>query len=60
MVEPLARAAAAIGADGFFFETHPHPDQSPSDGANMIPLSEFEAVAERIMTIWETVRTFSA
>ncbi len=60
MVEPLARAAAAIGADGFFFETHPHPDQSPSDGANMIPLSEFEALAERIMAIWETVRTFSA
>ena len=37
MVEPLARAAVATGADGLFFETHPDPDRSPSDGLNMIP-----------------------
>ena len=41
MVEPLARAAVAIGADGLFFETHPQPDRSPSDGPNMIPLDQF-------------------
>src|SRR5262249_44060947 len=37
MVEPLARAATAVGIDGLFFETHPNPDRSPSDGPNMIP-----------------------
>ena len=36
MVEPLARAATAIGVDGLFFETHPDPDRSPSDGPNMV------------------------
>ncbi len=43
MVEPLARAATAIGIDGLFFETHPEPDKSPSDGPNMVPLDQFEA-----------------
>ena len=38
MVEPLARAAVAVGADGLFFETHPAPDAAPSDGPNMVPL----------------------
>lgn len=55
MVEPLARAAVAIGADGLFFETHPNPDQSPSDGPNMIPLDEFGRVLERLLKIRETV-----
>jgi len=41
----LARAAAATGlVDGFFFETHPDPDSSPSDAANMIRLEEFAGV----------------
>ncbi|MEM0989579.1 MAG: 3-deoxy-8-phosphooctulonate synthase [Pseudomonadota bacterium] len=35
----LARAAAAIGVAGFFIETHPDPDNAPSDGPNMIPLA---------------------
>ena len=60
MVEPLARAAAAMGADGFFFETHPQPDLSPSDGPNMVPLDEFRGVVQRVVKIWETVRGFSA
>src|SRR5690606_25186956 len=42
MVAPLARAAAAVGMDGLFFETHPDPDHSPSDGPNMVPLSQAE------------------
>ena len=41
MVEPLARAAMALGADGLFCETHPDPDRSPSDGPNMVPLAQF-------------------
>jgi 2-dehydro-3-deoxyphosphooctonate aldolase (KDO 8-P synthase) len=51
MVEPLARAAMALGADGLFTETHPDPDKSPSDGPNMIPLGEIEAVMRRLHNI---------
>lgn len=51
MVEPLARAAVAIGADAVFCETHPDPDTSPSDGANMIPLDRLEAVVARLLAI---------
>ena len=59
MVEPLARAATAIGVDGLFFETHPDPDSSPSDGPNMVPLAEFGDLLERIVRIRETVETFA-
>jgi 2-dehydro-3-deoxyphosphooctonate aldolase (KDO 8-P synthase) len=58
MVEPLARAATAIGVDGLFFETHPTPDTSPSDGPNMIPLDEFAALLARILAIRATVEKF--
>ncbi|MFN9603573.1 MAG: 3-deoxy-8-phosphooctulonate synthase [Planctomycetota bacterium] len=60
MVEPLARAAAAVGVDGFFFETHPDPDQSPSDGPNMVPLAEFRGVLTRVDQIWRTVRAWES
>jgi 2-dehydro-3-deoxyphosphooctonate aldolase (KDO 8-P synthase) len=60
MVEPLARGAAAVGVDGFFFETHPEPDRSPSDGPNMVPLSEFPDVLGRVATIWRTTRGWRA
>ncbi len=59
MVEPLARAATAIGIDGLFFETHPDPDTSPSDGPNMIPLDEFPALIARLLSIRATVEKFS-
>ena len=49
-VEPLAKAAAAIGVDGFFFETHPNPDKALSDGPNMIPLGEFEETLKRVLS----------
>ncbi len=54
MVEPIARAAAAVGVDGFFFEVHPDPDSAPSDGPNMIRLEEFSALFSRVLKIWET------
>jgi 2-dehydro-3-deoxyphosphooctonate aldolase (KDO 8-P synthase) len=38
----LAKAAAAVGVDGFFVETHPNPAKALSDGPNMIPLRELE------------------
>ncbi len=49
-VEPLAKAAAAIGVDGFFFETHPNPDKALSDGPNMVPLEEFEGMLKRVLS----------
>ena len=51
LVEPLARAAVAIGVDGLFFETHPDPDRSPSDGPNMIPLDHFAGVLHRLLRL---------
>ena len=53
LVEPLARAAAAVGIDGLFFETHPDPDKSPSDGPNMVPLGRLRGVVERVVRIHE-------
>lgn len=51
LVGPLAQAAIAIGADALFCETHPNPDHSPSDGANMVPLDQFEAMLRRLLAI---------
>jgi 2-dehydro-3-deoxyphosphooctonate aldolase (KDO 8-P synthase) len=45
----LARAAVAVGVAGVFIETHPDPDHAPSDGPNMVPLREFEALIARLM-----------
>ncbi len=53
LVEPLARAAAAVGIDGLFFETHPDPDTSPSDGPNMVPLARLPGVVERVLRMHE-------
>ena len=53
LVEPLARAAAAVGVDGYFFETHPDPDQAMSDGPNMVPLEEFEVMLGRVLRTHE-------
>ena len=48
-VPVLARAAVAVGVAGLFIETHPDPDSAPSDGPNMVPLREFEALLKRLM-----------
>jgi 2-dehydro-3-deoxyphosphooctonate aldolase (KDO 8-P synthase) len=47
-VPPLARAALAVGCAGLFIETHPDPDNAPSDGPNMVPLAEMEALLVRL------------
>jgi len=59
MVEPLARAATAVGVDGLFFEVHPDPDSAPSDGPNMLRLADFPAVLNRILAIRQTVESFA-
>jgi 2-dehydro-3-deoxyphosphooctonate aldolase (KDO 8-P synthase) len=43
-VPVLARAAVAVGVAGLFIETHENPDYAPSDGPNMVPLKDFEAL----------------
>ena len=44
-VAPLARAAAAVGCDGFFMEVHPQPEEALSDGPNMVRLKELQRAA---------------
>jgi len=44
----LARAALAVGVAAVFIETHADPDHAPSDGPNMIPLREMEALVQRL------------
>jgi 2-dehydro-3-deoxyphosphooctonate aldolase (KDO 8-P synthase) len=55
-VGPLALAAIAAGADGLFLETHPDPDRAPSDGPNMLPLTELPALIDKAVQVWHTVR----
>lgn len=43
-VPAMSKAAQAFGATGYFFETHPHPDQALSDGPNMLPLEDLQKV----------------
>lgn len=50
-VPHLARAAAAVGIDGLFLETHPNPDTSPSDGPNMLPLNELSKTLVRVLAV---------
>ena len=48
-VPVLARAAVAVGVAGVFIETHQDPDAAPSDGPNMMPLKEMEALLRNLM-----------
>ena len=47
--EAIAKAAAAVGVDGYFFEVHPDPDNALSDGPNMIPLDKFSELLDRVL-----------
>ena len=49
LVPGLARAASAMGVDNFFFEVHPNPDKSPSDGPNSIFLDSFKELVEQLI-----------
>jgi 2-dehydro-3-deoxyphosphooctonate aldolase (KDO 8-P synthase) len=51
MVPYLMRAAVAVGCDGIFIETHPNPDQALSDGPNMVPLDQLEALLATCLRI---------
>lgn len=56
-VPGLARAAVATGdVDGLFFEVHPDPDSSPSDGPNMVRLGDFADVLDGVLEVYAAVR----
>lgn len=58
MIETIARAAVAVGADGLFIETHPDPSVAKSDGANMLPLEQLEQLLTRLCRIRATINEF--
>ena len=55
-VEYLARAAVAVGVAAVFIETHPDPDNAPSDGPTMVPLSKMENLLKRLLKIDKLVK----
>jgi 2-dehydro-3-deoxyphosphooctonate aldolase (KDO 8-P synthase) len=55
-VPVLARAAVAVGVAGLFIETHQDPDGAPSDGPNMVPLKNLEALLSELMAIDAVVK----
>lgn len=56
-IPPLTLAAVAAGADGLFLETHPNPDQAPSDGPNMLPLKDLAALLDRAIAVRNAIRS---
>jgi 2-dehydro-3-deoxyphosphooctonate aldolase (KDO 8-P synthase) len=48
-VPPMALAAKAFGATGWFFEVHPHPDDGLSDAANMLELEKLESLVKELI-----------
>jgi len=53
-IPPQVRAAAAVGIDALFIETHPEPDNALSDGSNMVPLDRMKALLEMALAIHST------
>jgi 2-dehydro-3-deoxyphosphooctonate aldolase (KDO 8-P synthase) len=58
LIETIARAGIAVGADGLFIETHPNPAKAKSDGANMLKLDLLEQMLNRISFIRKAVNNF--
>ncbi len=56
MIETVARAAIAVGADGLFIETHPDPSHALSDGANMLNLNLMEGLLAKLVRIGNAIR----
>jgi len=58
-IEPLARASAAVGADGIFIEVHDEPSKALSDGSNALRLDEFGPLVKRLTKISSLVREWN-
>ena len=55
LIETIAKAGIAAGADGLFIETHPNPSIAKSDGANMLPLDQLEGLLERLVRVRQAI-----
>ncbi len=55
LIETIAKAAIAVGADGLFIETHPDPANAKSDGANMLHLDLLEGLLEKLVRVREAI-----
>lgn len=58
MIETIAKAGIAVGADGIFIETHFDPASAKSDGANMLHLDYFEGLMTKLVAIRKTINQF--
>ena len=56
MIETIAKAAVATGANGLFMETHPDPSQAKSDGANMLQLDKLESLIRKLVRISNAIK----
>src|SRR6201987_453172 len=59
-IEPLARAGVAAGVDGILLEVHDNPAKALSDGSNALPLGQFRALLEKIVSLAAVVREWHA
>lgn len=55
LIETVAKAGIAVGADGLFMETHQNPSVAKSDGANMLPLDKVESLLEKLTKLRQAV-----
>jgi len=55
-VIPMARAAAAVGINGLFVETHPDPKSAKSDAGAMLPLGQMERLIDEVLKVREALR----
>ncbi|MBC8053199.1 MAG: 3-deoxy-8-phosphooctulonate synthase [Sphingobacteriaceae bacterium] len=55
LIETIAKAAIAVGADGLFIETHPEPENAKSDGANMLHLTLLENLLEKLIRVRQAI-----
>lgn len=58
LIDTIACAGVAVGADGIFLETHPNPAEAKSDGANMLPLHRLPELLGHLAAIRETINRF--
>ncbi|MGH7693889.1 MAG: 3-deoxy-8-phosphooctulonate synthase, partial [Gemmatimonadaceae bacterium] len=56
-IPSLVLSAVAAGAQGIFLETHPDPDNAPSDGPNMLPLDDLAPLVRRAVAVWKARAT---
>tara|TARA_B100000795_G_scaffold265926_1_gene248405 strand:+ start:290 stop:1102 length:813 start_codon:yes stop_codon:yes gene_type:complete len=55
LIETIAKAGIAAGADGIFLETHPNPSEAKSDGANMLPLDQLEDLLTKLVRVRKAI-----